>query len=182
MRGQGAGPGWGRHGQQPQPPPVHSAGRNEAPHPKVVVKAGSQNEALGWEAEAHGGCWKENEPRGSAGWPVPLVLLGEGSTPPPAEEALPRQQWSLPTRPGEAGPRPAHTPAPAGTSPGRPVHLSRAAAQLHSRPSQALRPCISTGSWLHEGTQSPTKPPPRVPKHLNQTSEGPGSGPEGASQ
>ena len=82
MRGQGAGPGWGRHGQQPQPPPVHSAGRNEAPHPKVVVKAGSQNEALGWEAEAHGGCWKENEPRGSAGWPVPLVLLGEGSTPP----------------------------------------------------------------------------------------------------
>ena len=49
MRGQGAGPGWGRHGQQPQPPPVHSAGRNEAPHPKVVVKAGSQNEALGWD-------------------------------------------------------------------------------------------------------------------------------------
>lgn len=64
--GQGAGPGWGRHGQWPQPSPVYSVGKREAPLPKAVVKAGAQNEALGREAQAQGGCWKENEPRGSA--------------------------------------------------------------------------------------------------------------------
>ena len=116
-------------------------------------------------------------------WPVPLVLLGEGSTPPPpAEEALPRQQWSLPPRPGEAGPQPAHTPGPAGMSLGCQVCLSRAATQLHDRPSQAPRPCTSPASWSHEGPQAPREPPPRVPEHLNQTSEGPGSGREGAAQ
>ena len=41
-------------------------------HHKVVVKAGSQNEALGWEAQAHGGCWKENE------------ALPAGLSPPPS--------------------------------------------------------------------------------------------------
>lgn len=82
-RGAGA-RAWGRAGLGKTRPAAR------APHPKVVVKAGSQNEALGWEAQAHGGCWKENESRGSAGWPVPAILLGEGSTPAPAKEALPR--------------------------------------------------------------------------------------------
>lgn len=88
--GQGARPGWGRHGQWPQPPPVYSAGKREAPHPKAVVKAGAQNEALGWDRPTAGAGRKTSpealplasppRPPGRGEYPTPAGRGGSAQT------------------------------------------------------------------------------------------------------